>query len=100
MWSISRERKKPGLKQKELFAPPPDPIVEALRALDVDGLSPREALALLRGIAKEGIAAMEVVEVAPPYDISDITALLAVRAMMDTLATMVKYDRIGGKLEA
>jgi DNA mismatch repair protein MutS len=43
----ARERKKPGLKQKELFAPPPDPIVEALRALDVDGLSPREALALL-----------------------------------------------------
>jgi agmatinase len=64
------------------------------------GYLPREALALLRGIAKEGIAAMEVVEVAPPYDISDITALLAVRAMMDTLATMVKYDRIGGKLEA
>jgi DNA mismatch repair protein MutS len=43
----ARERKKPGLKQKELFAPPPDPIVEALRALDIDGLSPREALALL-----------------------------------------------------
>jgi DNA mismatch repair protein MutS len=43
----ARERKKPGLKQKELFAPPPDPIVEALRTLDVDGLSPREALLLL-----------------------------------------------------
>ncbi len=64
------------------------------------GYLPREALSLLRGIAKEGIAAMEVVEVAPPYDISDITALLGVRAMMDTLATLVKYDRIGGKLES
>jgi DNA mismatch repair protein MutS len=43
----ARERKKPGMKQKELFAPPPDPIVEALRALDIDGLTPRDALLLL-----------------------------------------------------
>jgi agmatinase len=43
---------------------------------------------------------MEAVEVAPPYDISDITALLAVRAMVDVLATMVKYDRVGGRLKA
>ena len=41
---------------------------------------------------------MEAVEVAPPYDISDITALLAVRAMVDVLATMTKYNRIGGRL--
>ena len=57
-----------------------------------------EALAILKGVAKEGIAAMEAVEVSPPYDISDITALIAVRAMVDVLATMVKHDRIGGKL--
>jgi len=42
--------------------------------------------------------AMEAVEVSPPYDISDITALMAVRAMVDVLATMVKHDRVGGKL--
>ena len=42
---------------------------------------------------------MEVVEVSPPYDISDITSLLAVRAMADTLATMVKHGRIGGRLQ-
>ena len=38
---------------------------------------------------------MEVVEVAPPYDISDITSLLAVRAICDVLGTMVANDRIG-----
>ena len=42
---------------------------------------------------------MEVVEVSPPYDISDITSLLGVRAMVDVLATMVKYNRIGGKIK-
>jgi len=64
------------------------------------GFLPREALAILHGVAKEGIVAMEAVEVAPPYDISDITALLAVRAMVDVLATMVKHDRVGGRLKA
>lgn len=64
------------------------------------GFLPREALAILRGVAKEGVAGMEVVEVSPPYDHSDITALLAVRAMVDVLATMVKHDRIGGRLTA
>ena len=44
----ARERSRPGLKQKELFAPPPDPIVEELRQIDLDGLSPRQAADLLR----------------------------------------------------
>ena len=54
---------------------------------------------IVKGVAKEGIAAMEAVEVSPPYDISDITALVAVRAMVDVLASMVKHGRIGGKLQ-
>lgn len=53
------------------------------------GFLPREVLKLLRLVAKEGICAMEVVEVAPAYDVSDITALLAVRAMLDVLAVLV-----------
>ncbi len=53
------------------------------------GFLPREVLKLLKLVAKEGICAMEVVEVAPAYDTSDITALLAVRAMLDVLATLV-----------
>ena len=44
----ARERQRPGLKQKELFAPPPDPIVEELRKLELDDVSPRQALELLR----------------------------------------------------
>ncbi|MFN8823598.1 MAG: DNA mismatch repair protein MutS [Planctomycetota bacterium] len=44
----ARDRARPGMKQKELFAPPPDPIVEELGKLDLDELSPRQALELLR----------------------------------------------------
>ena len=63
------------------------------------GFLPREALRIVEGIAKEGIVAMEVVEVSPPYDISDITSLLAARLMVDVLAVMVKNGRIGGRLK-
>lgn len=61
------------------------------------GFLPREALKLMQLIAKEGICAMEVVEVAPAYDISDTTALLATRAILDVLATMVDQGKIGRK---
>jgi DNA mismatch repair protein MutS len=44
----ARERQRPGLKQKELFAPPPDPLVEELQKLSLDDLTPRQALDLLR----------------------------------------------------
>lgn len=63
------------------------------------GFLPREMLKIIGGVAKEGVVAMEVVEVSPPYDISDITALLAARAMVDVLAIMVKHGRIGGRLQ-
>ena len=63
------------------------------------GLLPREALKLVQGIAKEGIVAMELVEVSPPYDIADITSLLGARLIVDTIATMVKNKRIGGRLK-
>lgn len=69
------------------------------------GFLPREVLKLLRLVAEEGICAMEVVEVAPAYDVSDITSLLAVRAMLDVLATLVdaghlpRKDRRAGIVE-
>jgi agmatinase len=59
------------------------------------GLLPREALKLLRLIAREGICGMEVVEVAPPYDVSDMTAQLACRAVMDVLGTLVAEKKLG-----
>ncbi len=42
------------------------------------GFLPREALALASKVAAEGVCGMELVEVSPPYDTSDITALLGV----------------------
>jgi len=59
------------------------------------GLLPREALKALRMIAKEGICGMEVVEIAPPYDVSDMTAQLGCRAIMDVLGTLVTEGKIG-----
>ncbi len=59
------------------------------------GLTSREALRMLRLAAREGLAGMEVVEVAPPYDVADITALLGGRAIMDVLATLVEAHQLG-----
>jgi agmatinase len=64
------------------------------------GLLPREALKLLRLIAREGICGMEVVEVAPPYDVSDMTAQLACRAVMDVLGTLVAEGKLGRRSDA
>jgi agmatinase len=61
------------------------------------GLLPREALKLLRLIAREGVCGMEVVEVAPPYDVSDMTAQLACRAVMDVLGTLVAEGKLGAR---
>jgi agmatinase len=61
------------------------------------GFLPREALKLLQLVAREGVCGMEVVEVSPPYDISDTTALMAVRAIVDVIATMVVHGKIGGR---
>jgi agmatinase len=63
------------------------------------GLLPREALKLLRLIAREGLCGMEVVEVAPPYDVSDMTAQLACRAVMDVLGTLVSEGRLGSRAQ-
>jgi agmatinase len=56
-------------------------------------------LKILEGVAKEGLAGMEVVEVSPPYDSADITSLLAARSMVDVIAAMAKHGRIGGRLK-
>lgn len=51
------------------------------------GLLPRELLAAVRRIAVEvGWSGMEVVEVSPPYDHADVTALLAHRCVVEALS--------------
>jgi agmatinase len=59
------------------------------------GFLPREILYLIGAVAKEGLCGMEVVEVSPPYDTSDITALLGVRAIVDVLGTLVAHGKMG-----
>jgi arginase family enzyme len=59
------------------------------------GFLPRELLKLLRIVAREGLSGMEVVEVSPPYDVADITALLGVRAVMEVLGTLVVSGKLG-----
>jgi hypothetical protein len=49
------------------------------------GFLPREALALASKVAAEGLCGMELVEVSPPYDTSDITALMGTRVIVDVL---------------
>lgn len=58
------------------------------------GVLPREILRMIRGIAREGLVGMEVVEVSPPYDHSDITAQLGAHSILECLGALV----VGGKL--
>ncbi|GGV01393.1 agmatinase [Actinomadura cremea] len=59
------------------------------------GLYPREVLRLVRRFAAEGLLGMEVVEVSPPYDVSDVTSLLGVRLVCEVLAASVGAGRLG-----
>ncbi|MGF1525347.1 MAG: agmatinase family protein [Candidatus Competibacterales bacterium] len=59
------------------------------------GFLPREILYLLGKVAQAGICGMEVVEVSPPYDVSDITSLLAMRGIVDVLGTLVAHGKLG-----
>jgi agmatinase len=59
------------------------------------GFLPREALALASKVAAEGICGMELVEVSPPYDTSDITALMGTRVIVDVLGSLVAAGKMG-----
>ncbi|MDJ0731351.1 MAG: agmatinase family protein [Crocosphaera sp.] len=59
------------------------------------GLLPREALYLLKKIVENvPVCGMEVVEVSPPYDVSDMTSLMAARVICDTLAHLVNSGQL------
>lgn len=59
------------------------------------GFLPREILSLVGKIAAQGLCGLEVVEVSPPYDTSDITALFAVRVIVDVLGAMTLSGKLG-----
>jgi agmatinase len=62
------------------------------------GMSPREALKAVRMIAAEGLAGVDLVEIAPPYDVADTTSQLGARLIMDTLASLVEHGHLGNRL--
>ena len=59
------------------------------------GFLPREALKLVGKVAAEGLCGLEVVEVSPPYDVSDITSLMGLRIVVDALGSMVLNGTMG-----
>ncbi len=62
------------------------------------GLLPREALKLLELIVRNvPVCGLEVVEVSPPYDISDMTSLMACRVICDTMAHLVVSGQLPRK---
>lgn len=62
------------------------------------GLTPREALRIVQRVARETeLCAMEMVEVAPPYDVSDMTSLMGTRVIVDTIANMVAAEKLPRK---
>jgi agmatinase len=61
------------------------------------GFSPRELLDTVRRIAIElPVVGMDIVEVSPPYDTADVTAMLANRVVLEMLAG-ITYRRAGGR---
>ena len=62
------------------------------------GLLPREALKLLELIVRNvPVCGLELVEVSPPYDISDMTSLMAARVICDTMAHLVVSGQLPRK---
>lgn len=59
------------------------------------GFLPREVLSLVGKVASQGLCGLEVVEVSPPYDQSEITALFGVRVIVDVLGAMVANGMMG-----
>ena len=61
------------------------------------GLSSREAMLILRGLAGLPIAGVDIVEVAPPYDHAELTALAAANLAYECLALFALSPGAGAK---
>jgi agmatinase len=59
------------------------------------GFLPREVLRILGLVVAQGICGLEVVEVSPPYDTSDITSLFGTRVVVETLGSLVAHGKLG-----
>jgi guanidinopropionase len=65
---------------------------------EVGGLTPREAIAMLRGLAGLPIIGADLVEVSPPFDVGQATALAGATVMFEILCLMARAraDAAGG----
>jgi agmatinase len=61
-------------------------------------MTPREALRAVRRSAEAGLIGMDLVEISPPYDPTEVTSLFGARVIMDTLATLVTNGHLGTRL--
>jgi agmatinase len=61
------------------------------------GFTPREVFRMLDIVTREGLVGMEVVEVAPPYDVADVTSLLGVRVINNVLGILVEEGKLGAR---
>ena len=59
------------------------------------GFTPREVFRMLGIIAREGLVGMELVEVAPDYDVGEITSLLGTRVIYTVLGTLINEGKLG-----
>ena len=57
---------------------------------EVGGITSREALRLLRGLSGLDFVGGDLVEVAPPYDVSDVTSFLAAHLLFDMLCLLAQ----------
>jgi agmatinase len=57
---------------------------------EIGGFSTRELAAILRGLAGLEVVGLDVVEVSPPYDHAEVTALAAANLVYDVLGLMAR----------
>jgi agmatinase len=62
---------------------------------EAGGFTPREVFRMLDIVVREGLIGMEVVEVAPQYDVGEITSLLGVRVINNVLGVLVEEGKLG-----
>ena len=63
---------------------------------EAGGLTSRELLALLRGLAPATVVGADVVEVAPAYDHAEITAIAAAHVLYELVTLMARHPPSGG----
>ena len=64
---------------------------------EVGGLTPREVLALLRGLAGIDVVGGDVMEVAPQYDTTSNTAQVAAQVLFEILCLVALSPGRGGR---